>query len=352
MKIAILLNESDTVHSTNWSFEWVKYCEINDILYEIIDPYERGVIGKLAHYEIILWHYSNYLFTDLLIAKNILFSLELSGKIVFPSIRDCWHFDDKLAETYLLESINAPIPASYYFYEKNKVLKNELLESIHFPIIAKLRNGSGSHNVKKISNKNELVKYNDRIFNFGIDSSPSLFYKTSSNLRSTKNISMFIKRFKRIPEFLRSLSNAKKFNLERGYLFLQDFIVNDGFDLKIVVVGNKLSFVCRNIRKGEFRASGSGDIFYDKSKITSDIINSAFETSDKLGFLCMGYDYVVNRNNGQGVIIEISYGFSHSAILDCGGYFDRKGNWVDEPLNVPFEILKNLIFRYEKTQNH
>ena len=350
MRIAILLDESKKPHSTNWSFSWADYCKKNDINFEFVNPYSVGVVECLLNFDIILWHFSHYIFTDVLMAKNILFTLEHSGKKVFPSIKDSWHFDDKLAETYLLESIKAPIPNSYYFYNLDIVKKAIRNKDFKFPIIAKLRNGSGSHNVKLIRSSSELIRYSKTMFSKGLDSAPSLLYKTSANLKSSNDFKTIIKRAKRIPEFLRSLSNAKKFNRERGYVFLQEFIPNKGFDLKIVVIGDKLSFIGRNILNGEFRASGGGSLFYDKSVIFKNIINSAFETSDALGFNCMGYDYVVDETSGIGKIVEISYGFSSQALLDAGGYFDRQGNWHQEPLDAPIEILRNLISEKQNAQ--
>lgn len=342
MKIAILLDKEEKLHTTNWSLGWEEYCKNNKLDYEIINPYQIGVIQILMNFDIILWHYSNYSFKDMLMAKNILNTLQDRGKKVFPSFKDSWHFDDKLAETYLLESVEAPIPNSYYYYNIEDLKKAIQSNKFTFPIIAKLRNGSGSHNVEKIDSASELINYGTKMFSTGLSSAPSLLYKASSNIKSSKNIKTFIKRAQRIPEFLRSLSNAKKFNIERGYVFLQEFIPNEGYDLKIVVVGDKLSFIGRNIREGEFRASGGGDLFYDKSKVTDNVIKSAFKTSQLLGFNCMGYDYVVNSQTGEGKIIEISYGFSHHAVLDAKGYFDINGKWHNEALNVPEEILKNL----------
>src|SRR5690554_6097720 len=343
MRIAILYNEQEKLHSTNWSLAWQKYCEENSIFYKVINPYKIGVINELMKFDIILWHYSNYSFKDMLMAKNILFTLEDQGKKVFPSFKDAWHFDDKLAETYLLESINAPIPQSFYYYNLNDLEKAVREKEISFPIIAKLRNGSGSHNVKKLDTAEELISYGKKMFTSGLSSAPSLMYKASSNIKSSKSIKTFINRAKRIPEFLKSLSNAKKFNIERGYVYLQEFVPNDGYDLKIVVIGDKLSYIGRNIRQGEFRASGGGDLFYDKSKVTKNVIDSAFKTSDQLGFICMGYDYVVNSKTQKGIIIEISYGFSHEALLSAGGYVERNANWHQEPLNIPSEIIKLMI---------
>lgn len=341
MKIAILFDIEEKLHTTNWSENWIEYCTANNFDFKIVNPYENGVIIFLKEFDIILWHFSNYSFKDMLIAKNILFTMEKMGKKVFPSINDAWHFDDKLAETYLLQGIDAPIPSSFYYYSLEDVKKN--LNNLKFPIIAKLRNGSGSHNVKMLKTKNELLGYSTKMFSTGISSAPSILYKASGNIKSAKNLKVFINRAKRIPEFLRSLSNAKKFNLEKGYVYLQEFIQNDGFDLKIVVVGDKLSFIGRNIREGEFRASGGGDLFYNKESVTMDVITSAFKTSDRLGFNCMGYDYVIDSNTDKGYIIEISYGFSHEAILNASGYFDREGKWHEEPINVPHEILTNFI---------
>ena len=343
MRIAILYDEQEKLHSTNWSLVWKEYCEENNIFYKIINPYKIGVINKLMDFDIILWHYSNYSFKDMLMAKNILNTLEDQGKKVFPSFKDAWHFDDKLAETYLLESINAPIPKSFYYYNLNDLEEAINAKEIGFPIIAKLRNGSGSHNVKKVDSAEELIQYGKKMFTSGLSSAPSLMYKASSNIKSSKSLKTFVNRAKRIPEFLKSLANAKKFNIERGYVYLQEFVPNDGYDLKIVVVGDKLSYIGRNIRQGEFRASGGGDLFYDSSKVTKNVIDSAFKTTNSLGFKCMGYDYVVDSKTGEGKIIEISYGFSHQAVLEARGHFDKEGKWYDEPLNAPIEILKNLL---------
>lgn len=343
MKVAILFDKSKKAHSTSWSGPWVEYCQQNNIDFEVVNPYQIAVIDYLMTFDIILWHFSNYSHVDMLMAKNILFTLESSGKNVFPSIKDAWHFDDKLAETYLLESIKAPIPKSFYYYGLGEVQKAINNGDLKFPIIAKLRNGSGSHNVKMLNTKAELLSYSEKMFTSGLDSAPSILRKTTANVKSSKDIKTVIKRAKRIPEFLRSFSNAKKFNRERGYVFLQEFIPNDGYDLKIVVVGDKLSFIGRKILKGEYRASGGGSLFYDPNMVSKNIIDSAFRTSDKLGFQCMGYDYVVDSKTNEGKIIEISYGFSHQALIDAKGYFDRDGKWIETPLNAPQEILRNLV---------
>src|SRR5690606_6790514 len=159
-----------------------------NIDFEVVNPYQIAVIDYLMTFDIILWHFSNYSHVDMLMAKNILFTLESSGKNVFPSIKDAWHFDDKLAETYLLESIKAPIPKSFYYYGLGEVQKAINNGDLKFPIIAKLRNGSGSHNVKMLNTKAELLSYSEKMFTSGLDSAPSILRKTTANVKSSKDI--------------------------------------------------------------------------------------------------------------------------------------------------------------------
>lgn len=342
MKLAICQKQSKHHHSTDWTFPWIEYCVENHINYEVMDPYQLDTIRRLRNFDCLLWHFNNYDFADMLEARSILYTAKAMGVKVFPDFNDAWHFDDKVAETYLLQSIDASIPRPYIFYDYD-VFRKWLDGDVQYPLIGKLRCGSGSHNVKLLKNKSSLDSYAKRMFSNGYKPSPSLIYKTSSNVKSSHDLATIKKRAKRIPEFLRTLANARKFPNEKGYLFLQEFIPNDGYDLKVVVVGDKLSFIARNIRKGDFRASGGGSLFFDKSLVMQNVISSAFCASDQLGFKCMGYDYVVDNRTGVGKIVEISYGFSHEALLQACGYFDRNGVWNDEPLNAPAEVIRNIL---------
>lgn len=338
--------DEEIEHSTAWTIPWIEYCQENKIDYEIVNPYDNQIIDKLKKFNCLLWHFGNYIYQDMLFARSILYSAKQLGLDIFPDFHTAWHFDDKVAETYLLQSINAPIPRSQMFYDFSK-FSNYVNDNMEFPSVAKLRCGSGSHNVKLLKTKKEALAYGKQmLLRDGYNPAPSLLYKASSNIKSAKNLKTYIARAKRIPEFIRTLRAAKKFANEKLYVFLQEFIPNDGYDLKIVVVGDKLSFFSRDIRRGEFRASGGGSFNYDKTRVPKNVIQSAFKISDELKFQCIGYDYVVDNKTGDGKVIEISYGFSHAALLAAGGYFDRQGDWHSEPMNAPKELLKNIL--YEK----
>lgn len=342
MRIAIHQNKEIFDHSTSWDKVWIKYCEENNIDYEVINCFDNKVNDKIFDFDILLWHFSNYSLQEMLFARTILYTAKNKGIVTFPNFDTSWHFDDKIAEKYLLESINAPIPASWVFYTKDSA-KDFFKHQCKYPIIAKLKSGSGSNNVKLIKSKSQAIRYAKKMFGSGINSAPNIFFKAKSNIRSSKSLSAFKSRFKRIPDFINTLRNGKKFPKERGYVYLQEFIPNDGYDLKVVVVNNKISFLARNVRNNDFRASGGGDIFYDKNLVSEEIKIIAKETSNKLNFLCMGYDFVINNKSSKPYIVEISYGFSHTAQMELNGHWDENNCWIEEKLNAPEEIIKKLI---------
>lgn len=343
MRVAIQKDLKSIPHSTNWLFPWEEFCRENGIDYELVDLLRCDPIKELARFDVLLWHFSQYRHAEMLEARSVLYSAKQMGLKVFPDFNEAWHFDDKVAEMYLLKTVEAPIPKSDVYYDKEAIKYAISSGNIHFPIVAKLRTGSGSHNVKLLHSEQELLHYASRMFAGGFNPAPSLFYKASSNIQSSHSKTQFLSKLKRAPEFLRTLSGARHFPHEKDYVYLQEFIPNDGYDMKVVVVGDKCSFLVRPVRNHDFRASGGGEVFFDKKYFNKGIIESAFRVSDALGFQCMGYDYVVNKETGEGVIVEISYGFSHQALLASGGYYDRNLNWHDEPLDAPKELLKNML---------
>lgn len=335
------------LHSTSWVNPWEEYLKENNIFYDKADLLAVDAIETLKNYDVLLWHFGQYGWSDMLEARSILYSAKILGLKVFPDFNDAWHFDDKVAEMYALQAVGAPIPKSQVYYTMPDLKKALDEGKIEFPTVAKLRTGSGSHNVKLIHSHAQLLRYARRMFGRGFDPAPSLLYKTSSNIRSSHDKATFMAKLKRAPEFLRTRRNAKQFPNEKGYVYLQEFIPSDGYDMKIVVVGDKLSGLYRPIRSHDFRASGGGEVLYDKEKFTENIIKSAFATADSIGFKCVGFDYVVDNRTGEGKIVEMSYGFSHAAVMGMGGWFDRDCQWHEGSLNAPEELLKNLLVSNE-----
>lgn len=340
--VAVVKSDFHGHHSGSWSDVWLECCEDLDVSYQLIDWRDLNAFDKLAEQDIVVWHFSHYSSDEMRFARSILAALKASGCTVFPDFGDASHFDDKVAQSYLLRGLGIATPKNYPLHS-DVAVQNWILKVGKFPVVAKLRAGSGASNVQLLNSPEELLRYSRRMFGRGFSSKPGFFFKLGSNVASARSSSDVIRRMKRIPEFLFSLRNARGLERERGYVYLQEFVPGVDHDLKVVVVGNRLSFIGRSVRSGDFRASGGGDLFYDRSYIDKSIIDAAFKAADLMGSDCMGFDMIVDPETGTPLILEVSYGFSHTALLDAGGHFDRNGTWHAEPLNAPREVIHRLI---------
>ena len=79
-------------------------------------------------------------------------------------------------------------------------------------------------------------------------------------------------------------------------------------------------------RNGDFRASGSGSIVYDKEQIDERCVKVAFDTNAKLKTQSAAFDFVFDVNN-RPLIVEVSYGYSMKAYDLCEGYWTMDMQW-------------------------
>jgi len=342
MKIAIH-KEKDS-----FSNRWIDYCGKNKIEFKIVNAYQSDIILKLIDCDVFMWHNDHSNPKDILFAKQLLFSLEQKGIVVFPNFNTAWHFDDKVGQKYLLEAVDAPLVPSYVFYSKEMAFK--WVENTQFPKVFKLRGGAGSANVKLADTKYEAKKLINKAFGKGFRQ-----YQPWSNLKErwrkyqngqTNLFDVFkgVLRFYKEPEF------SKNIGYERGYIYFQDFIPNNNFDIRVIVIGNKAFALKRMVRKGDFRASGSGEMKFKKEEFDERCIEISFKTSKKLNAQCLAYDFVFNSQNNP-LIVEISYGFSIEAYDACPGYWDNKLNWHKGLFNPQNWMIENLIKNFKEGSN-
>ena len=101
---------------------WIEYCKKNGIDFKMVNAYDSDIVDQLKDCDAFMWHHHQANYKDVLFAKQLLFSLEKAGKVVFPNTASGTLFDDKVGEKYLLEAIGAPVVPSYVFYTKHDAL--------------------------------------------------------------------------------------------------------------------------------------------------------------------------------------------------------------------------------------
>lgn len=334
MKIAIHDNKQESFFSKRW----IAYCKQNNIACKIVNAYDNDIINQVKDCDAFMWHHSNYDYRDALFAKQLIYSVEAMGIKVFPNFNTTWHFDDKVGQKYLLESIDAPMVPSYVFY--SKVDANKWIEKTQFPKVFKLRGGSGSSNVKLAKTKRDARRFVNKAFGKGFnqfDKLTHLKYRYG-NYKSGKE--SFVGVLKGIARLFIGTKYSNSFPKEKGYVYFQEFIPNNKFDTRVVVVNGKAAAERRMVRKGDFRASGSGQFSYDDINIKT--IKIALEVSNKLKLQSCAYDFVMDENRNP-LIVEISYGFGVDGIEKVPGYWDSSLQWHKEMFNPQEWMVEDII---------
>lgn len=336
MKIAICS------HKGYFGDRWIQYCKDNNIEYKVVDPYKNDIIQQVSDCDAFMWQIGQTNYRDLEFGKSIIYSLQQRGIKVFPDFNTCWHFDDKVAQKYLLESVDAPLVPSYVFYSKKAALK--WAATTEFPKVFKLKGGAGASNVKLAHTRKEAEILIKQCFGKGFeqyrwqDQFRENYNKYKEGKRSLRDVLRpVIYAFKKYPnEF------AHYHQKEIGYAYFQDFMPDNQFDIRIIVIGDKAFAIKRMVRKDDFRASGSGNIIYDKIEIPEKCVITSFEVSKRLKAQCLAYDYVFDEQN-KPLIVEISYGFAMHGYDRCPGYWTEDMVWHEGAFNPQGWMVEDLI---------
>jgi len=335
------------IHKSGDAFtkSWIEYCKENGVNYVLGELFDSNLIQELRKANIthVLFHIGTNDYKTELITKFLPKVIESEGIKVFPDFNTYWHYDDKLKQKYLFEHLNIPHGKMEVFYEK-ETAKNWIESKADFPFVFKLKKGAGSYNVKLVNNKNEAYKFVSQMFGKGIDPMPSTFNDIRTKVRKHSKKRNWIQVIKRLPSTLKNNFLLRKSVLnERGYFYTQKFYPDNGFDVRVVVVGNKAWSLRRYVRENDFRASGSGNMIYDKNLVDKELLKIAFDSADKMRSQSIAFDFIYDSDK-KPKIIECSYCWPSGPFLeDCEGYWDKGLNHFNEFRSAEKEIIINLL---------
>lgn len=322
----------------SFSTQWIEYCEEKGLEYILVNAHNSEDFSKITNANYFLWHYSHVIYQDAVNAKGILEKIEQKGVKVYPNHATRWHFDDKIAQKTALEDINAPLVPTYVFFEKEKALN--WIENTNLPKVFKLKGGAGAINVKLIRTKEEGVKLINQAFGKGFPAFDGVAHLKERWGKFRQKQESFTGVLKGVYRLFVSTEYGKNMSPEKGYVYFQDFIPNNKFDLRIVVVGDKAVGERRFVRENDFRASGSGRFSYDD--IPLEVVKTAFEVTEKLKMQSIAFDFVLDEYKNP-LIIEISYGFGTKGIMKAPGYWTKDLQFHKEKCEPQKWIIENLI---------
>lgn len=320
MKIAIHHREK------SFSSRWIAYLDQHQIKYKLVNAYANDIIQQVEGCDAFMWHFYHVDYRDMKFAKSLIQSLETAGIKCFPNSNTCWHFDDKVAQKYLLEAVGAPLVPSYVFYSEKEALS--WAANTKYPKVFKLKGGAGSSNVKLVNSPKEAASLIGQSFGKGF-----------RQYRWKEQFSEYYEKYKEGKVPLKNTLRPAMLALKRyptpfdhyqgkeiGYAYFQDFVPNNMFDIRVCVIGDKAFALKRMTRKNDFRASGSGSIVYDKQQIDERCVQIAFEVNSKLCAQSLAFDFVFDEDHNP-KIVEISYGYAVKAYDSCEGYWTQDMQW-------------------------
>lgn len=290
----------------------------------------------------LFWNVNHENPTDRAFARSILTSVEERGYRVYPDHRTVWHFDDKVAQKYLLEAIDAPLVESWVFFDAHEA--NVFLRQAEYPIVFKLRGGASSLNVQLVRDERAASRIVATMFGAGMRPFPAAegFRRAASRARAaTVKRGSMLQRGLRVGRSM--LRKFTRFDRERGYVLFQRFIENSGDEYRVVVVGDRAFCFTRIRRDGDFRASGSGRyLFLEPPAIPLDIIDAAFTVARRLGTQSLALDLLRDPRTQQPALLEVSYSFGPT-VLNAPGYLTSDHVWVPGTYDPAEFIVRDVL---------
>lgn len=257
----------DYIPTRAFSPMFERFLRNNKINFEYFDISNSNWQQQAERFDVILWHVNSHPISQMEAAGKIYLLEKKMNKVCLPSFNELWSYEDKINCHYLYKHFQLPEIPTYIFFNKDEAIN--FIEKADYPIISKLTCGSSSLGTFKINNKRHAKKLVKEVF-----------------------------------------SNAGRatywpYLQQHGYVYFQDFIPDCRYDLRVIVVGNKLFGYYRYPKKNDYRASGSG--IYRKFEIEPRALDLAWEVKQKFNNRFLATDFLFSEKHNSYFIIESSF---------------------------------------------
>ena len=142
------------------------------------------------------------------------------------------------------------------------------------------------------------------------------------------NLFDVLKGFVRI---VRPTQYARMLKRDRGYVYFQDFIPDNSHDIRVTYIFDKIVAFRREVRPGDFRASGSYLLDQDQSQVPMEALKISFDLAEKLKFQTAAFDFILK--DGKPVIVEVCFVWGVWDKIWSFGYYDRDLIYHEEAFN-------------------
>lgn len=242
-----------------------RFLDENSIPYELFDVHASDWLEKAKKFDGIIWRPASSP-VGLEEARRKIYVLERKlGKIIFPSFSAVQFYEDKIMQYDVLKELGFPIIETFISNDHNEALA--YIQQCSYPFVDKIVTGSASVGVKRIDSEKQALKVVNHAFSPG----GRLTYWP----------------------YLR----------QKNYVYFQKFEPNEGYDLRILVIGAQVFGYYREAPERDFRASGMGQVHW--KELPDDALEIAASVADQLDIEMLAVDFL-RRQDGTLAIIEVS----------------------------------------------
>lgn len=221
------------------------------------------------------------------------------GKTCYPSSKDRWSYEDKIRTFYQVQEFGFEHARTFILHDRDEAVA--FVETAHYPLVSKIKTGSGSRGVDLIRNKDQALRIINR--NFGLGRKALWTY-----------------------------------SFEKDYVYFQEYIQDATYDLRIFIVGDVIAGYRRRMKGRDFRASGLG--LLDRALFPEDALLTAIDLKRKWDTTILAIDFVDTNDSREHKIIEASISFG----LDYPEYLEQDGKRVFYQITDEGIILKEGCF--------
>jgi glutathione synthase/RimK-type ligase-like ATP-grasp enzyme len=254
----------DFEHYPRWT-KFKRFLENNSFPYKYYDLHAVDWIEKAAKIDVFLGIVSNEFYHLEEMRKKYYFLEKILGKSCFPSFDHIFLYESKTLEAYFSKAMGIPFAPTYIYNDEIKA--TQAIEKLEFPLISKTDPTSGSMGVEWVRDKKQGQTIIKHAF--------------SNKGRPTYS-----------PYFR-----------QKNYVYFQKYIENDGYDIRVIVIGDYFFGYYRKVLTGDFRASGMNMV--EKRALPEDALRLSRAVYEKIKSPILVVD-MVHSTDGSYYIVEFS----------------------------------------------
>jgi glutathione synthase/RimK-type ligase-like ATP-grasp enzyme len=294
IRLGIVKDEDNL--SFKYNSYWPKFerfAKVNNISYSFLNVHSNDWIKESAGYDRIVWRPLPYPSSLYEIRTKITYIEKFLKIPCYPSTEQLWLYEDKVRLYYHLSAYNLPVIPTFISFDEQECI--DKLQLFEYPLISKSYVGSASISVSKINNKGEAKKHILKAFSKGLDTG--------------------------FPYFR-----------QKGYVFFQKYISDASYDVRIILVGEKIMGYYRMVPKNDFRASGAGLIVNEELPLEAVLI--ARKVKERMPGPVLAVDFLKSKSEDRFYIIETSSAIEVDTIGELilnnvPGYYLLKNNSLE-----------------------